>query len=129
MAQYFYIEQNSELPSLRMELINDGQYGFEKSYQFNNAIQNADVFFSMEDENGILKISNAPCEIFLSQDSGCEERYIIEYKWNKRDTKKKGTFKGTFKIKFKDNISEEGVNYPSGDLLMPIYEDLYIQIK
>lgn len=129
MAQYFYINQNSELPSLRMELIYDGQYGYEKVYQYNNAIQNADITFSMEDENGVLKVSNAPCEIYLSQDSGCEERYFIEYKWNKRDTKKKGIFKGTFTIHFKEDISEEGIIYPSGDLIMPIYEDLYIQVK
>lgn len=129
MAQYFYINQNSELPYLRMELINDGNHDFEKSYTLNNDIQNADVYFSMEDEDGILKISNAHCDVFLSQDSGCEEKYIIQYRWNKRDTKKKGTFKGTFNIKFKNDLTEEGYSYPSGELLMPIYEDLYIQIK
>jgi len=129
MAQYFYINQNSELPSLRMELINDGQYDFIKSDKFNNAIQNADIFFSMEDEQGILKVSNAPCNIVLSKESGCEEKYFIEYKWNKRDTKKKGIYKGKFTIKFKEDLYEENYIYTSGDLIIPIYEDLYVEVK
>ena len=129
MAQYFYINQNSELPTLRMELIDDGRYEFIKTSQFNNAIQNADITFSMWDENEILKISDAPCSIVLSADGGCEDRYIIEYKWNKRDTKKKGQFKGQFKIVFKDDLYESGISYPNGDLIMPIYEDLFIMVK
>ena len=131
MAQYFYINQNSELPILRMELIDDGRYEFIKTDKFNNAIQNAAITFSMWDEQGILKISNAPCSIILSEDRGCEDRYIIEYKWKKHDTKKKGQFKGRFDIKFNDDIKDENYSnpYPSGDLIMPIYEDLIIMIK
>lgn len=127
MAQYFYIKQDSELPTLRMELINDGRYNF--NHTFNNVIQNADVTFSMKDENDILKISNASCSIIESTDSGCEERYFIEYKWKKKDTNKKGIYKGEFTITIKDDIYENDVYYPSGTLKMPIYEDLYIQVK
>lgn len=127
--QYFYINQNSELPHLRMELINDGKYDFLKASKYNNSIQNADVTFSMWDENEILRISNAPCTIVLSQDGGCEDRYIIEYRWKKRDTKEKGQFKGQFKIDFYPDLKEEGVVYPSGLLIMPIYEDITIFVK
>lgn len=126
--QYFYINEGSELPTLRMELINDARYEFMKSGKFNNAIQNADVTFSMWDENENIKISEAPCNIFLAQDS-CDDRYIIEYRWKKRDTKKKGLYKAQFKIDFKGDLKEDGVEYNSGLLIMPIYEDLVIFIK
>ena len=127
--QYFYIVQNSELPYLRMELVNDGKYEFLKSGKFFNAIQNADVTFSMWDEDDVLKISNAPCGIVLSEEEGCSPRYIIEYRWNKRDTKKKGKFRGQFKIDFKGNLYESGVEYPEGQLIMPIYEDICVMVK
>ena len=127
--QYFYINQNSELPYLRMELVNDGKYEFLKSGKFFNAIQNADVSFSMRDENDVLRISNAPCEIILSEEEGCSPRYIIEYRWKKRDTNKKGKFSGQFKIDFKGDIYEEGTTYPDGVLIMPIYEDVCVMVK
>lgn len=127
--QYFYISQGSELPYLRMELIDDGRYDFFKSSKFYNALQNANVTFSMTDENGNLKISEAPCNIVLSKELGCNERYIIEYRWNKRDTKNKGQFKGLFKIAFNGDLYEDGIEYNSGDLIVPIYEDLIIMVK
>ena len=54
--QLFYLNQHSTLPTLRVELILDGRFEFFKARTFNNAIQNADVTFSMTDEDGILKI-------------------------------------------------------------------------
>ena len=111
-----------------MELINDGKYDFMKSDHFNNAIQNADVTFSMWDENGVLKISKAPC-IIVRSDDGCTENYIIEYKWKKRDVNTEGQFNGKFEIIFKDDIVEEGTVYDAGNLIMPIYEELTIFIK
>lgn len=127
--QYHYINQGSELPPLRMELIHDGKYDFIKFGKFANAIQNADVTFSMWDENDVLKISDAPCTVIESEDSGCEPMYIIEYSFNKRDTKKKGKFKGQFKIDFHGDIYQEGVEYRDGLLIMPIYEDVYVMVK
>ena len=76
--QSFYIHKNATLPSLRLELVNDGNYDFLKSQQFNNGVQNADVTFSMWDEHDVLKISEAPCNLILSNNGGCEEKYIIE---------------------------------------------------
>ena len=128
MAQYHYINQNSDSPPLRMELVNDGKFEFMKSGKFGNAIQNADVTFSMWDENDVMRISEAPCNIILSE-NGCEDFYIIEYRFNKRDTKKKGKFKGQFKIDFKGDIYQEGVDYHDGTLIMPIYEDVYVMVK
>jgi hypothetical protein len=127
--QYFYINQNSINPTLRMEIINDGKFEFMKSTNFNNAIQNAEVTFSMRNENDVLKISKAPCTLVLSDEGVCNEHYIIEYQWKKHDTKDKGMFKGRFEIKFNDDLYEDGVTYPSGNLIMPIFEDLIIMIK
>lgn len=127
--QIFYINSGSVLPRLRMELVYDGRFEYLKSSRFYNAIQNADVTFSMWDEHDVLKISNAPCNIVLSDKESCDERYIIEYVWKKRDTKKCGTYKGRFTINFKDDLYEYGNVYEGGDLIMPIYEDLEIQIK
>lgn len=104
--QNFYIAQNATMPSLRMELINDGRYDFMKSAQFYNALQNADVTFSMIDENGKLRISKASASILLSGDRCCTERYIIEYIWKKKDTREKGHFIGRFEINFKSDLYE-----------------------
>ena len=127
MEQEFFINKNSILPTLRMEIINDGRYSF---WKFHEAIQNAVVTFSMKNvDTDILKISKAPCEVVLAEDGGCEEKYIIQYKWKKRDTNEIGKFKGWFNIDFLDDISKYGVEYPSGLLIAPISEDLYIYIK
>lgn len=127
--QCFYINKNATLPTLRMELINDGRYDFLKSSHFYNVIQNADAYFSMRDEHDVLKISNQPCSILLIDEDTCDERYIIEYRWRERDTQKSGHFKGKIKIEFKDDIYESGVTYNAGTFIGPLYEDLDIFIK
>lgn len=127
--QYFYINKDSVLPYLRMELIHDGKYDFMKNNRFNMSVQNADIVFSMWDEDGNLRISEAPCDLVLSEEGGCEDRYIIQYRWKKRDTREKGQFRGQFKITFNGGVSQEGTTFPEGDLIMPIYEDLTIMIK
>ena len=129
MAQYHYINQGATLPTIRMELVKDAKYDFIKGGKYANAIQNADVTFSMWDENDVLVLSDAPCGIILETGGGCEEHYIIEYRFTKRDTKKKGKFKGQFKIDFHGDIYEEGVDYHDGLLIMPIYEDVYVMVK
>lgn len=127
--QYFYIKKGSVNPILRVELINDGRFDFLKNAEFNNAIQNAVVTFSMYEEDGTVKVSRGECSIVLAQaDDICTERYIIEYKWNKRDTKKEGIYTGKFEINFNDDLYEYGVEYPSGNLLMPIHEELKIAV-
>ena len=128
--QYHYINQYSTLPKLRIELINDGRYDYGKSYIFNNAIQNADVTFTMRNvKDDTLKISKAPCSIILVDQDSCDERYIIEYEWKKRDTNEKGEFIGRFDINFKDDIKEEGIKYDKGNLIVTIYEELCIMVK
>lgn len=127
MAMTFKINKGATMPYLRMELVNDGRSDYHKAYL---ALQAAEgVTFSMwNKETGIYKIANAPADIVYDEYSGCEERYIIQYRWNKRDTNESGRYVGQFKIRFSDNIVMDGVTFPSGDLIMPIEETLYIDI-
>lgn len=128
MAQYFYINKDSVNPTLRVELVNDGKYDFFTSHIFNATLESSDITFSMWDEHDVLKISKAQCNIFISETSGCEPRYIIEYQWKKKDTRKKGTYYGKFEITF-GKIKEEGQDFPEGNLILPIHEDLIIVVK
>lgn len=128
MAQEFFIRKGSVNPVLRMELIKDGRYDFKKS-MIDNALQDSVVKFYMKDvETGLLKVAKADADIVLAQEEGCEEKYILQYKWKERDTKKEGTYEGWFEINFNGNLKEEGVDYPSGKMIVPIQEKLQIVI-
>lgn len=127
--QEFYINKNSLNPVLRLELISDGKFDFKKSDLFNKSIQNATVTFSMRNiENNILKISKASADIVLSNMSSCEPKYLLQYKWKERDVKEKGTYKGWFEIKFNGDLYEENKEHPSGNLIVPIKEELMVII-
>lgn len=128
MSQYFEINKNATLPLLRMELNNDGRSEYRKAYL---ALQGADgVTFSMwNKDTGIYKIANEPAEIVYDEYSGCEERYILQYKWKKRDTDETGVYIGQFKIIFSDDIVMDGVTFPSGELIVPIQEILEIYVN
>lgn len=127
--QEFFIIQGSVNPELVLELIKDGRYDFQKSL-INDALQDSVVTFSMEDEEtGILKISKAKADIVLAAGTGCEEKYLLRYKWKERDVAKPGFYKAWFEIKFNGNISQDGVEFPTGNLIVPIEEDLRVIIK
>jgi hypothetical protein len=124
--QEFYINKDSVLPQLRMELIDDGRRDF---WKFNEDIQNADITFTMTNlQTGLIKIMNEPCYIKLREDSGCEDEYVICYDWKKRDTKEKGVYEGEFTINFGKDLKSDVTVYPSGELIMPIREKLQITI-
>ena len=124
--QQFNIVQNATLPYLEMEVINDGRHNFNKIYV---ALQAADVTFNMIDNNnGIKKIVNKKCNIVPIEGNGCIEKVKVQYQWNKNDTKEKGQFKGYFKVTFKDNIVMEDITFPKGDLIVPIAEELIINV-
>lgn len=123
--QYFYIKKNSTLPTLRMELIEDGRHDFNK---FHDSIQNATITFTMINvDNNITKVAKAPCYIKKREDDGCIDKYVICYDWKERDTKENGTFKGTFEIIF-NPIKSDTTTYPIGSLNMPIREELMVVI-
>lgn len=124
--QEFYIKQYSQLPQLRMELIEDGRNDF---WKFHDCVQNADITFSMKNINtGLYKILNAPCYVKLKENNGCTEQYVICYDWKQRDTKESGVYEGTFDITFADDIKSDVTTYPSGLQRMPIREKLMINI-
>lgn len=126
--QEFHIRKNSLNPVLEMELIKDGRYDFIKSL-INNALQDSIVSFSMKDaETGLLKISKGRVNILLTDEDSCEEHYILQYKWNKRDVNKTGVFEGWFEINFNGDIVEDGVDYPEGNLIVPVQEKLMIYV-
>lgn len=127
--QHFYINKDATLPKLRMELVNDGRYEYLKSANFNNAIQDADVYFSMWNEHDVLCISKQKCELVLVDEGTCDERYVIEYSWKPRDTRNTGHFKGKITIDFIGDITEKANDYDSGVFIGPIHEDLEICIK
>ena len=128
--QEFNIRQHSINPYMEMELINDGRYDFQKSL-INDALQNSKVTFSMVDEEtGLLKVAKAEANIVLANDGGCNEKYILQYKWKERDVAKKGVFNAWFEIKFNgDLISGDGTQYPEGNLIVPVEEELRIFVK
>lgn len=129
MAQYFTINKGATLPTLKMEVINDGRNDFWKCYLALQATYPGAVTFSMwNSDTGIYKIANAPCNIMYDEDSGCEERYFIQYDWKPGDTDESGIFNGQFKISFNDNVVADGLTFPKGDLIVPIAEDLTISI-
>lgn len=127
--QEFFILKDSINPVLEMELINDGRYDFQKSL-LNEALQDSIVTFNMKDEEtGLLKVAKAKANIVLANEDSCQEHYILQYKWNKRDVSKKGNYIGWFEIKFNGNLTSDNIEYPTGNLIVPIEEDLRIIIK
>ena len=127
--QEFFILKGSTNPVLEMELIDDGRYSFQKSL-FNQALQNSDVTFTMiNTETNVPKISKAKANIVLADTDSCEEKYILQYVWNERDVNTEGIFKGIFEITFNSTLSSENITFPTGNLKVPIEEDLMIIIK
>lgn len=127
MEQFFYMTKNSTLPSLRMELIDDGRSDFHK---FQECIQGATITFTMVNaDTNVTKIAKAPCYIKKKEDGSCDDKYIICYDWKARDTKESGVYNGLFEITFSSDLTSEDVEYPSGILNMPLREDLKIIIR
>ena len=125
MAQYFYLRQGSTLPSIRMELIEDGRHDFHK---FHECIQSADITFTMVNiDTNVTKIAKNKAYIKLRENDDCTEQYVICYDWKQRDTKEAGTYRGIFEITF-GPIKGDDVVYPNGILNMPIREELTITI-
>ena len=127
--QEFFITHGSLNPVLQMELIKDGRFSYQRSL-INDALQDSVVLFSMADEEtGILKVGKAKAEIVLARNTGCEEKYILQYRWKEKDVAKPGVYRGWFEIKFNGDLTSDGVEYPQGNLIVPIEEDLRIVIK
>jgi hypothetical protein len=124
--QEFYINKDSLLPTLRIELIEDGRHDYNKMYEM---LQNSSITFTMVNrDTGVTKIAKAPAYIKAREDGGCVEQYVICYDWKKRDINEEGNYIGKFNIEFGD-IKNDEYTYPSGNLIVPIREDLLIIVK
>lgn len=122
----FNINKDATLPYLEIEPVMNGRNTFRKLYE---ALQNADISFSMKNiDTGIWKIANAQANIVNSTEQGCEDRFKIQYRWKTRDTKEAGRYLAQFKIKFLNDIVSGDTIFPKGELIVPIYEDIIINI-
>jgi hypothetical protein len=114
----FFIQQNSTLPIIKMDVILDGKTDAGKD--FYSILDNASIRFSMKlESNGIQKIFMK--DAYLTEkyrtNPDSPREYYVYYKWGVRDTNKIGRYVGEFSI-----ILE------NGNLIAPIREDLYINI-
>lgn len=122
----FNINKDATLPYLEIEPVMNGRNTFRKLYE---AIQNADISFSMKNiDTGIWKIANAQANIVNSTEQGCEDKFKIQYRWKTRDTKEAGRYLAQFKIKFLNDIISGDTIFPKGELIVPIYEDIIVNI-
>lgn len=122
----FNINKDATLPYLEIEPVMNGRNTFRKLYE---ALQNADISFSMKNiDTGIWKIANAQANIVNSTEQSCEDRFKIQYRWKTRDTKEAGRYLAQFKIKFLNDIVSGDTIFPKGELIVPIYEDIIVNI-
>lgn len=115
----FFINKNATLPTLKMELIQDGRNDYKN---FHEKIQNSNIYFSMVDINtGLIKVAKQPagCDIKTDIPLDMEEEYYITYEWREKDTNRVGTYRGQFTIEFQDG---------SGTLIVPIRDELFIHV-
>lgn len=115
----FNINKGATLPILKLELINDGRNDYNK---FHEKIQNANIYFTMTNiTTGVKKIAKklTDIELVLPQSDCVGEEYYIIYQFTERDTLIAGRYIGQFTIDFLDN---------SGELIVPIKEQLYINV-
>lgn len=115
----FYINRNSNLPILKLELIQDGRNDF---HHFFELIQNANIFFTMTDVvTGVKRIAKrkAGTQLVLPQSDCTGEEYYLVYHFNSKETSVAGRYVGQFEIEFLDN---------SGTLIVPIREELFLNV-
>ena len=119
MAQHFFIRKGSQLPILKMKVINDGRYDYKNIF---DNLENATVTFSMKDsETGRYKVFNKAGLVIPVEKDICEEdaEYYIGYKFTTKDTDRPGCYRGEFKIDFLDD---------GCSLIVPIYEELFVNV-
>jgi hypothetical protein len=114
----FFINKNATLPILKLELIQDGRNDYNSFY---DKIQNSTIRFSLTNIiTGIKKIGKKITYTELVEPINCVgEEYYITYQFTENDTNTAGRYIGQFEIEFLDG---------SGKLIVPIREDLFINI-
>ena len=112
------------MPILEMKLIEYGRVGSDAHVPFYQALQNADLFFTMIDiETGVTKVAHQPA-ILIESDT-CTGQFNIAYEWKPRDVSRIGKYRGQFEIVFgDDNIAE----FAGKNLIVPIQNQLVINV-
>lgn len=114
----FFINKGATLPVLKLELIQDGRNDFNKFY---DAVQNANIYFTMSDVvTGVKRIAKKETGLQQVTPESCigDEFYLI-YQFTERDTAIAGRYAAQFTIEFFDG---------SGTLIVPLREELFVNI-
>ena len=114
----FFINKGATLNVLKLELIQDGRNDFNR---FHDAVQNANIYFTMTDVvTGVKRIAKKETGLQQVIPENCvgEEFYLI-YNFTERDTAVAGRYVAQFTLEFLDG---------SGTLIVPIRETLYVNI-
>lgn len=115
----FHINKKATLPVLKMELIKDGRNDFRNFYE---KVENAVITFTMTDVvTGVIKIGKAEAGLqqVLPVSDCVGDEYYITYNFTEQQTSVSGRYLGKFEITFNDG---------TGKLIVPIREDLYINV-
>jgi hypothetical protein len=113
----FFINKNSTLPIMKLDLIQDGRNDVKDFYE---KIQNSNIYFSMNDLKSGAKIIGRKPGLIIPKYSECGyDEYYIGYKFTNKETSKPGVYVGQFTIEFLDGY---------GTLIAPIKEELYIHV-
>jgi hypothetical protein len=115
----FFINKNSTLPVLKLELIRDGRNDFQKFFEM---IQNANIYFTMSDViTGVKRIAkkSTGVQLVMPQSDCVGEEYYLIYKFNETETSVAGRYVAQFTIVFLDG---------TGTLIVPIRETLYVNV-
>jgi hypothetical protein len=118
MAQNFFIRKNSNLPLLKLKVINDGRNFYRTIF---NRLENATITFSMVNDKGQYKIFNKQGLLLPVDKEICQEdgEYYLGYRFTEKDTNTPGSYKAEFRINFLDDNTS---------LVVPIREDLYVNV-
>ena len=114
----FFINKGATLNVLKLELIQDGRNDFNR---FHDAVQNANIYFTMTDVvTGVKRIAKKETGLQVVTPESCVggEFYLI-YNFTERDTAVAGRYVAQFTLEFLDG---------SGTLIVPIRETLYVNI-
>jgi hypothetical protein len=115
----FFINKNSTLPVLKLELINDGRNDFRK---FHEMVQNANIYFTMTDViTGVKRIAKKETgiQLVLPQSDCVGEEFYLVYQFTEKETSVAGRYAAQFTIEFLDG---------SGTLIVPIREELFVNV-
>lgn len=113
----FTIGQNTTLPILKLQVVNDGIIDINGMMEF---IERSSIFFSMVSvENEIPKIDKKSAGFVekMELNPNATDEFYVYYKFTEQDTNKVGRYEGQFLF-----INEQGT------LILPIREKLFINV-